>query len=174
MTIAMHDPNGVEDPTEQMTKMEALEEAVAAAIQAFDLQFGVKLEPEGKPGSPNPRDAEFGSTIALTNEQIKYQYSFVFERATAQSLTRTLFAMEADEEPSLAEMSDALGEIPNVAAGLWKSMRNKSAGENYQLGLPIFLMGNTWVSFFPRSANTLAQKLCNPDGLALQVLLIWS
>jgi CheY-specific phosphatase CheX len=156
-----------------MTKMLALQEVVEAALQTFEVQFGLKLESVGMPGTPDPEDILYGSTIALTNEDINYQYACAFTEETAQSLTRTLFAMEDDEVPTWEDMKDALNEIPNVAAGLWKAMREKSAGESYQLGLPIFMRGNAWITYFPRSVNAIAQKLRGPSGEELQVLMIW-
>ncbi len=165
---------GVEDPTDLMTKMEALKQAVDAAIQTFDVQFGMEMVPQGMPGTPDPTDVLYGSTIALTNTQINYQFACVFPEQTAKGLTRVLFGMEEDEDPPMEDMSDALNELPNVAAGVWKAMREKSAGEQYQLGLPIFLRGNSWITYFPRRVNAVAQKLKGPDGLVLQVILMWS
>jgi CheY-specific phosphatase CheX len=164
---------GVEDPTDMMTKMEALKEAVDAALQTFQVQFGLELVPDGMPGTPDPEEMLYGSTIALTNDSVNYQYACVFSEKTAKSLTRNLFAMEDDEDPSMEDMGDALNEIPNVAAGVWKAMREKSAGEAYQLGLPIFLKGNSWITYFPRKVNAVAQKLRGPEGEYLQVLMIW-
>nr|MEE4266770.1 chemotaxis protein CheX [Candidatus Krumholzibacteria bacterium] len=164
---------GVEDPTDLMTKMEALKEAVDAAIQTFDVQFGMEMVPDGMPGTPDPTDVLYGSTIALTNTQINYQFACVFPEQTAKGLTRVLFGMEEDEDPPMEDMGDALNELPNVAAGVWKAMREKSAGEQYQLGLPIFLKGNSWITYFPRKVNAVAQKLKGPDGIVLQVILIW-
>ena len=172
MTIAGR-TRGVEDPTDMMTKMEALKDAVDAAIQTFKVQFGIELTPDGMPGTPDPQDILYGSTIALTNRSINYQYACVFTDETAKSLTRNLFAMEDDEDPSMEDMSDALSEIPNVAAGMWKAIREKTAGEHYQLGLPIFLKGNSWITIFPRKVNAIAQKLHGPGGKCLQILLIW-
>ena len=136
----------VEDPTDMMTKMEALKEAVDAAVQTFDVQMGLELTPVGMPGVPEPADVLFGSTIALTNDKVNYQYACAFPAKTARTLTCNLFAMEDDEDPSMEDMGDALNEIPNVAAGVWKAMREKTAGETYQLGLPIFLKGNSWIT----------------------------
>jgi CheY-specific phosphatase CheX len=164
---------GVEDPTDLMTKMEALKEAVDATIQTFDVQFGMEMVPDGMPGTPDPTDVLYGSTIALTNSQINYQFACVFPEQTAKGLTRVLFGMEEDEDPPMEDMGDALNELPNVAAGVWKAMREKSAGEQYQLGLPIFLKGNSWITYFPRKVNAVAQKLKGPDGIVLQVILIW-
>lgn len=172
MTMARCAP-GVEDPTGLMTKMGALKDAVDAALQTFQVQFDIELVPEGPPGTPDPEDILYGSTVALTNGDINFQYACVFTEDTAKSLTRNLFAMEDDEDPAMEDMSDALREIPNVAAGLWKAMRAKTAGEQYQLGLPLFLKGNSWITIFPRRINAISQKLRGPGGENLQILLIW-
>lgn len=156
-----------------MSKMEALKEAVEAVMQTFRVQFDLELVPDGMPGTPDPEGIVYGSTIALTNDEINYQYACVFPEKTAKNLTRNLFDMEENEEPSMEDMGDALNEIPNVAAGVWKAMREKSAGEQYQLGLPIFLKGNSWITYFPRKVNAIAQKLTGPGGENLQVLMIW-
>ena|GEM_PF-1263159 len=164
---------GIEDPTDLMTKMEALKEAVDAAVQTFDVQMGLTLTPVGMPGVPDPSDVLFGSTIALTNDKVNYQYACAFSEATAKSLTRNLFDMDEGEDPTMEDIGDALNEIPNVAAGVWKAKREKSAAENYQLGLPIFLRGNSWLSFFPRSVNAISQAMVGPQGEAVQIILIW-
>jgi len=162
-----------EDPMDLMSKMEALKEAVDACIHTFKTQFDTELVMDGMPSAPDPEDVHYGSSIALTNETISYQYATVFNESTAGVLTRTLFDMEEDEELTMEDMSDALNEIPNVAAGVWKAQREKSAGEWYQLGLPTFLKGNSWITYFPRGINALSQKLKGPGGISLQVILIW-
>ncbi len=162
-----------EDPMDLMSKMEALKEAVDACVHTFKTQFDMDLVVDGMPGTPDPEDVLYGSTLALTNDKICYQYATAFDNHTAQKLTRTLFAMEEDEELGMEDMGDAINEIPNVAAGVWKAMREKSADEWYQLGLPTFFRGNGWLTFFPRGINAISQKLKGPDGISMQVLLIW-
>jgi len=156
-----------------MSKMEALKEAVDSCVHTFSTQFQMELVLDGMPGFPDPENVLYGSTIALTNEEICYQYATAFDEHTAQHLTRTLFDMDEDEELSMEDMGDAMNEIPNVAAGVWKAKREKSADEQYQLGLPTFFKGNGWLTFFPRGINAIAQKLKGPDGICLQVILIW-
>ena len=162
----------IEDPTDLMTKVEALRDAVEAAMQTFAVQFDLKLELDGMPGTPDPREVAFGSTIALTNDVIKYEYACAFDETTAKTLTRTLFAMEPDEDVSMADLSDALNEIPNVAAGVWKAKR-ENCSETYQLGLPLFIKNNSWVTYFPRGVNAISQRLRGPGEVRLQVILIW-
>jgi CheY-specific phosphatase CheX len=163
----------IEDPMDMMSKLEALKQAVDACKHTFKIQFEVELATVGMPSAPDPDDILYGSSLALTNEAISYQYATVFDDKTAHLLTRTLFAMEDDEEITMEDMSDALNEIPNVGAGVWKAQREKTAGEWYQLGLPTFLKGNSWIKYFPRGINAISQKLSGPGGINLQVILIW-
>ena len=163
----------IEDPLDIMSKMESLQEAVDACIHSFKVQFGVELVTDGMPSAPDPENVLYGSSIALVNETISYQYATVFDEVTANFLTRTLFDMDEDEKVTMEDMSDALNEIPNVAGGVWKAKREKTADEWYQLGLPTFLKGNSWITYFPRGINALSQKLKGPDGISLQVILIW-
>ncbi len=163
----------VEDPTDLMSKLEALQEAVAAVQQTFQVQFGLQIEPVGMPGTPDPALIAYGSTLAVANDCVNYQFACGFTADTARSLTRILFAMDEGESPTLEDMGDGLREIPNVAAGVWKAMRERTAGEQYQLGLPIFLKGNSWVRYFPRNVNAIGQTLRASDGTVLQMVLIW-
>lgn len=163
----------VEDPTDLMSKLESLQEAVAAFRQTFQVQFRMELEPVGMPGAPDPDLIAFGSTLAVANDQVNYQFACGFPEKTAARLTRILFAMDDDEEPCLEDIGDGLREIPNVAAGVWKAMRERTAGEKYQLGLPIFMKGNSWVRYFPRNVNAIGQTLRGPDGTVMQMVLIW-
>lgn len=162
----------IEDPGDVMTKLDGMKDAVDAIIQTFEVQFDMKLEPDGMPSRPDPQDVLFGSSIALTADTIGFQYACFFDEHSAEELTRLLFALEPDEKPALEDLGDALNEIPNVAAGVWKAKREKKE-EQFQLGLPIFMRGNAWIKYFPRGVNALSQKLVGPDGVSLQVALIW-
>ncbi len=173
MTALVLNRERVEDPMDVMSKMDAMREAVDSVVQTFEVQFGLKLELDGMPRAPEPGDVHFGSTIALTNDEINYQFACVASTEVTQKLTRILFAMEDDESTPFEDMGDAMNEIPNVAAGVWKAKREKSANEQNQLGLPIFLKGNDWIKYFPRGVNAIAQRLSGPGGISLQVILMW-
>ncbi len=173
MTTAASRIRRIEDPTDLMSKLHALQEAVAAMQQTFLVQFQMELELVGMPGAPDPDLIDVGSTLAVANDSVNYQFACGFPLTTAAKLTRILFALEDDEEPTLEDMGDGLREIPNVAAGVWKAMRERAAGERYQLGLPIFLKGNSWVRYFPRNVNAIGQTLRAPDGSLMQMVLIW-
>jgi len=155
-----------------MARLDALRDAVESAQKTLSVQFGWEFELAGMPDQPDPRRCDFGSTIALTGIDTRYTYAVVCDEPAAKAFTRAFFAMEPDEEPDIADLADALNELPNVAAGVWKARREKR-GESYQLGLPIFMRGNSWLQYFSKGVNAIAQPLRDPEGHVLQVVLIW-
>lgn len=155
-----------------MTKLDALGDALKAAMQTCSRQLGTPFEPVGTPGAPDCETVSFGSTIALTGETTNFTYAVVCDEVSAQWLARRFFEMEPDDQPTLSDVADALNEFPNVAAGMWKALRDK-AGERYQLGLPLFMRGSSWLRFFSKGINALSQRLVGPEGVSLQVVLIW-
>ncbi len=150
----------------------ALEDAVGSIQETFSVQFGLELEPVGPSGKPDPRNAKFGSTIALTSDQEKIQIGCISSTETSEELTRILFALENTEIPTLEDIGDAMREIPNVAAGVWKSKRQRFE-ETYQLGLPLFIRGSSWIQFYPRGVTALAQTLQTNSDISLQVIISW-
>lgn len=160
------------NPVEVMAIVDGLSDAVDCMTQTFDVQFGIELKPVGMPGLPDPENVLFGSSIALANDEISFQFACIFDKHTAEELTRVLFELEPDEAPTMEDMGDALNEIPNVAAGVWKAKREKK-DEQYQLGLPLFLKGSSWIQYCPKGVNAISQRMEGPDGINLQVALIW-
>jgi CheY-specific phosphatase CheX len=154
------------------TKLDALGDAVEAARATFELQIGQEFALDGTPGSPDCDAVTFGSTIALTGEAANFTFAVVCDDVTAAQFARWMFDLDAAENPGLADTADALNEIPNVAAGMWKARRDQK-GERYQLGLPMFLRGSTWLRFFSKGVNAISQRLVGPEGTKLQIVLIW-
>lgn len=60
--------------------------------------------------------------------------------ASCHALSKILLGMGPEEELSVTDMNDAMGELINVAAGGLKS-RMGVLGGSMQLGLPLFLQG---------------------------------
>jgi CheY-specific phosphatase CheX len=166
------DAERITNPVSLMAILDGLKDAVDCMIQTFDVQFGMELKPVGMPGLPDPDSVLFGSSVALTNNEISFQFACIFDKHAAEEVTRALFELAPDETPTMEDMGDALNEIPNVAAGVWKAKREKKS-ERYQLGLPLFVKGNSWIKYCPKGANTISQKMEGPDGISLQVALIW-
>jgi CheY-specific phosphatase CheX len=155
-----------------MRKLAALSDAVAATQETFRRQLGEKFELVGTPREPDSEQVSFGATVALTGEDVNFTFAVVCDEASAGWLTRRLFALPDEETPDLADTADALNEIPNVAAGRWKAIRREQ-GESYQLGLPLFMRGSSWLRFFSKGVNAVSQRLDGPDGASVQVVLIW-
>jgi len=155
-----------------MRKLTALGDAVDATRQTFSRQLGEEFEPVGTPGAPDCENVSFGATIALTGEEVNFTFAVVCDAWSAAWLARRFFELPAEEEPSLADTADALNEIPNVAAGRWKAIRREH-DEQYQLGLPLFMRGSSWLRFFSKGVNAVSQRLHGPDDTSVQVVLIW-
>ncbi len=153
-------------------KLDALGDAVTAAQATFARQLGQSFTIEGMPGSPDCEAVTFGSSIALTGEDANFTFAIVCDDETAAQLARWMFEIPRDADPGLADTADALNEIPNVAAGMWKARRDEK-GERYQLGLPMFLRGSAWLRFFSKGVNAISQHMVGPEGIALQIVIIW-
>ncbi len=161
-----------EQQQDLMLKLEALGDAVTAARETFRVQIGANFELVGTPETPNCEAINYGATIALTGNGANFTYAVVCDETTAAWLTRKFFDLGDEEEATLADLADALNEIPNVAAGMWKARRSEY-GEQYQLGLPLFMRGSSWLRFFSKGVNAVSQRLAGPEGTSLQVVLIW-
>lgn len=161
-----------EQQQDLLIKLEALSDALQAARDTCLRQLGVEFEPVGSPGAPDCATISYGSTVALTGENANFTYAIVCDEASAQWLTQRFFELDPDAMPPLADVADALSEFPNVAGGVWKAMRDRQ-GERYQLGLPLFMRGSSWLRFFSKGVNAISQRLDGPEGVSLQVVLVW-
>ena len=155
-----------------MVKLDALGDAVEAAQIMFRRQLDFEFELVGTARAPECDEVCYGSTIALNGSHANFTYAVVCDNHTADFLTRSFFDLECGETPVLTDVADALNEIPNVAAGLWKAKR-EHRDEHYQLGLPLFMRGNSWLRFFSKGVNAISQRLHGPEGTNLQVVLVW-
>ena len=149
-----------------------LQEAVRAVVETCRIQMNLALEVAANPSDPRDAEVDFGSSIALTSDSGGWQLAVMGNQPACNALTRDLFAMEPDEEPVMADMADALGEIVNVAAGVLKSSR-AAAGQKVQLGLPLFMEGKGCIEFFASGIQGMAQTVHGPGDLEVHVILIW-
>jgi hypothetical protein len=161
-----------EQQQDLMIKLEALADAVTAARDTCLRQLGQVFQVDGTPGVPDCDAINYGSTIALTGETTNFTYAVVCDEISAHWLARRFFELDPDVRPELADVADAMNEFPNVAGGMWKAMRDQH-GERYQLGLPLFMRGSSWLRFFSKGVNAIAQKLSGPEGVSFQIVLIW-
>jgi len=150
-----------------------LQEATQAVVNTCEVQMGLSLEIEENPGDPREANVQYGSSIALTTEVGGgWNLAVMGDRDSCQKLTRILFAMEADEEPAMEDLADGIGEIANVAAGVFKASRLE-AGQRVQIGLPLFMEGRSCIDFFASGLQGLSQSLNGPDGISVHVIIIW-
>ena len=160
-----------ERSTGAVTPSQVLDQAVQSFVQACDVQLGIALQPDGGPGDLDPATAAYGSCIACTNPSGGWNLVFVGDEKSCQVLARALFAMEEDEDVSEEDIADAMGEINNIAAGMLRAKRVE-AGDEIQIGLPLFLAGGSCLGFLANRIKGSAQRLTGADG-EVQVVIMW-
>lgn len=148
----------------------ALLDAVSSVVETCDVQFAQVYEVVDQ--APDLDAARCGSSISLTNDQGGMILAMLCDRATGESLTRLLFEMDEDEEVPVEDLADALNEIVNVAAGVFKSLRSE-AGQSLNLGLPLFLEGGNSIKFVRSGTKDQSRLIRHADGTSIQVHLIW-
>jgi len=148
----------------------ALMDAVSSIVETCDVQFEQTYDLVED--LPDLDSARCGSSISLTNDQGGMILAMLCDRKTGESLTRLLFAMEDDEDVPLEDIADALNEIVNVAAGVFKTLR-ADAGQPLNLGLPLYLEGGNSIKFIRSGTKDQSRLIRNPDGTSIQVHLIW-
>jgi hypothetical protein len=150
-----------------------LQEATQAVVNTCEVQMGVPLAIEDNPSDPREAAVDFGSNIALTTAHGGgWNLAVMGDRESCEKLTRILFAMEDDETPAMEDLADGIGEIANVAAGVFKASR-LAAGQAVQIGLPLFMEGRGCIDFFASGLHGLSQSLNGPDGIVVHVIIIW-
>ncbi|MFH1844708.1 MAG: chemotaxis protein CheX, partial [bacterium] len=117
-----------------------LAEAVHAVLKTCDVQVGLKLDVVDQPIDPREAKLELGSNIALSSETDRWNLSVMADERSCQVFTRYFFDMGVDDGVAMEDVADAMGEIVNVAAGVFKAKRVE-AGENIYIGLPLFMLG---------------------------------
>jgi hypothetical protein len=150
---------------------EVLGDALEATFEVMGTQFDIDLS-EGSQGEHlEPGAAICGSAIPLTKPSGGFYLLMVGNARSCENLTRTLFMLEDEEEVEKEDMADALGEIVNIVAGALKTKRGE-AGEDLQLGLPLFVTGSDCLQVFAQGLYGVSQIVSGEDDLSLQIILI--
>ena len=112
----------------------AVKEVATAALSC------AQVERATVDGHPSP--SLFGAYVPLVAAGCMVQIGVVAEWQACQALARALFGMEADQElDGDSDVSDALGEIANMVAGLVK-MRMNERTPGLNSGLPLCVAGH--------------------------------
>ena len=110
----------------------------------------------------------FGAYIPLVTEEESLHVGVVASRSGCALLTRALLGMEPDEEdPTHADVADAVGEIANMVAG-GMQRRMSELFPLSQLGLPIFIHGD--IEPTPKMETLVARVQIGEISLEVVVL----
>jgi hypothetical protein len=147
-----------------------LEAAADAVRETCELQLGLALR------SLPPCDRAAAGTegwcrsgIDLATHGGRWRLTLVVDAPSARRLAQSLFALDPDEEPAREELADALNELVNIAAGVFK--RNH-LGSSLRLDLPAFAAGWPDTASYECGRETvrLAAGVADPQ---FHVLLGW-
>jgi hypothetical protein len=86
-------------------------------------------------------DGRRGAYVPVLSGDYSLHVGVVSDDKGCASLTRALLGMASDEEVSLDDIHDAVGEIANMVAGGVKT-KVTARGIPVQIGLPIFIHGH--------------------------------
>jgi hypothetical protein len=119
--------------------------AADAVRETCDLQLGLTLrslptcDPATTSGIPStPSVIWYRSGIDLTTPGGRWRLTLVADAVSARRLAQRLYALDPDEEPGRADIADALKELVNIAAGVFKRERQEAG---LRLELPVFAEG---------------------------------
>jgi chemotaxis protein CheX len=111
---------------------------VAFEIGSSVLAFGQCSPPERLAAIG---DGRRGAYVPILSGDYSLHVGIVSDGAGCANLTRALLGMGPDEDVSLDDVRDAVGEIANMVAGGVKT-RITARGIPVQIGLPIFIHGH--------------------------------
>lgn len=143
--------------------------AAEAVRETCCLQLGLALQPAPEDGGA-PAAADWClSGIDLTAAGGRWRLTLLADAQSARRLTQRLFGLDPDEDPEPADLADALKELVNIAAGVFKRDRRDPW---LHIALPEFAEGGPASPPLPPDAASvrLAAGLLDPQ---VRVLLAW-
>ncbi len=160
-----------EDLTQELPA-EGLDHAVSAVVETCEVQLGWTFSQIVGPPPSRTQSPCRGSTIALTSAGGTWLLIALCDRDSCHSLTRALFAMEADEDVGIEDAADALNEVMNVAAGVFKSHRD-ARGEKLEIGLPTYLDGEETACRLSDGVARRSRMISTHDGVRMRLIAFW-
>lgn len=147
-----------------------LEAAADAVRETCEMQLDLTLRalPPGDRGEAGP-EGWCSSGIDLAARGGRWRLTLVADALSARRLAQRLYALDPDEDPAREELADALNELVNIAAGVFK---RDHRGTALHLALPVFAAG--WPDREPMSHGREAVRLAaGAKDPQLHVLLGW-
>ncbi|MBK9305116.1 MAG: chemotaxis protein CheX [bacterium] len=116
-----------------------------------------------------PATVWYRSGIDLAAPGGRWRLTLLADAQSARRLTQRLFGLDPDEDPEPADLADALKELVNIAAGVFKRDRSDP---RLHIALPEFDEGG------PASAPAVpgagsVRLTTDPGDLQVRVLLAW-
>lgn len=148
-----------------------MELALEGLLKACETMFMLTLEPKGDFVQFNPTDMEFGGRISVIRDDGVWDLALFGCAEGCKSLTRAIYVMEPDEEPTPEEVVDALGELVNMTAGAIK--KAVGSGDKSTATIPLFLEGDECAKFATRKISVLGRALSSSD-MDGEIYFVWS
>lgn len=149
-----------------------MDDAVSAFIETCDVQLGWTFREMDNRHVDHSPDTCRGSTLALSGSHGTWILIVLCDDLSSQRLTRLLFAMDDDEEVALEDTADALNEIINVAAGVFKKSRD-GIGERLGIGLPTYLDGDEAACFLGDGVRDMSRMISTQDDVRMKIIAFW-
>ena len=154
----------------------ALAAAVDAVRETCALQLGLALQPLPASAASSvaamdapPATVWYRSGIVLAAPGGRWQLTLVSDAPSAHLLAQRLFALDPEQEAGREELADALNELVNIAAGVFKRLHRSPS---LRIAFPMFTEG------WPGMAETTGGQdpvvlAAGPHDPLIHVLLVW-
>ncbi len=129
------------------------------------------LEPKGDYVEFDPTSMKFGGRISVIRDDGVWDLALFGCENGCKSLTRAIYVMEPDEEPTAEEVVDALGELVNMTAGAIK--KSVGSGDKSTGTIPLFLEGDECAKFATRKIPLVGRALSSAD-MDGEIFFVWS
>lgn len=143
--------------------------AAEAVRETCSLQLGLALRPAPDDGGAPVAAGWCRSGIDLTAVGGRWRLTLLADAQSARRLTQRLFGLDPDEDPEPADLADALKELVNIAAGVFKRDRRDPW---LRIALPEFTEDGPVP--VPLPPDAVAVRLAaGPLDPQIRVLLVW-
>ncbi|MDO9694990.1 MAG: hypothetical protein Q7W56_09665 [Candidatus Latescibacteria bacterium] len=153
----------------------ALASAVDAVRETCALQLGLVLQPLPARAAVSAVAPEapaapvwYRSGIDLAAPGGRWRLTLVSDAPSAHLLAQRLFDLDPEEEAGREELADALNELVNIAAGVFKRLHR---GPSLRIAFPVFAEG--WPGAEPAGGEDSVVLAAGPHAPLIHVLLVW-
>lgn len=143
--------------------------AAEAVRETCNLQLGLTLRPMPDDGRETGAAGWCRSGIDLAADGGCWRLTLLTDAQSARRLTQRLFGLDPDEDPGPADLADALKELINIAAGVFKRDRCEPG---LRISLPDYAESRpTPEPGYPFAGSV--RLAAGPRDPQVRVLLVW-